>query len=222
MSETLNNLIMAGTLVGKDGEPHPELVGACVNTSKHLQKNLKSSRKALPRPQSLHLKGIPKCLRFVEAVQATSRGSRHRKATSLEEGVVWSAGKLMTRRKDGRNSGEVLGEVDSEIISLATDVGGNVGEQTEPHPSAGNNSSPLAQVNWLLCENSLEDVESFIASKSDPGNIAKEAAELFEIQQDLGLNNVSNDVDIVQHLVDMEVRDQQKLNENEVAQNLQC
>jgi hypothetical protein len=49
-------------------------------------------KKSLVRFQSLPTLGGPKCLRFVAAIQGSVRRDKPRRATSLEEGAVWSRG----------------------------------------------------------------------------------------------------------------------------------
>ncbi|MCH80387.1 endonuclease/exonuclease/phosphatase family protein [Trifolium medium] len=173
-------------------------------------------RKTLIRPNSLPLIGAPKCLRFAEAVVASSRNGKQRKATSLDEGVVWSAGKLMRGKSKARV--EVTREEKGSSCSLQNG-------QNEQHAYVGstssNNEASQSGVNWLLCEDSLDDVDSYVESKKHPKAIAAEAEFLFEIQQDLGLNLVCKEIDPEAHMVEMENRDQLKMVMNEEAQHVQ-
>jgi hypothetical protein len=79
-------------------------------------------RKARLGFQSLPTLGVPKCLRLVGAIQASSRRGKQRKAASLEEGIVWSAGKLSKGSKSVVEA-EGLGDVVTDDISSTLRVG---------------------------------------------------------------------------------------------------
>ncbi|MCI66953.1 hypothetical protein A2U01_0088211, partial [Trifolium medium] len=55
-----------------------------------------------------------------------------------------------------------------------------------PHVVTVNSGQSGLQV--LMGEQSLQDVEGFLAARDDPGGRLLEAEKLFEIQQDLGLS----------------------------------
>jgi hypothetical protein len=62
-----------------------------------------------------------------------------------------------------------------------------------------------------LGENSVEDVEGFLANQKDPNVKKSEAAQLLEIQSELGINFVESKEQSEARLVEMEVRDGEKL-----------
>ncbi|MCH80358.1 RNA recognition motif [Trifolium medium] len=174
--------------------------------------NLKN-RKTPLRLQSLPTMGVPKCVRFMGAIQASSRRGNQRKATSLEEGVVWSAGKL-TR---GSNQIEMTDDGDGGSEDAASSSKVVRPRQHQPNKHV----VPQSRVFGLLRDESLDDVDSFVVSKKLPEAIAAEASKLMAIQKDLGLNIVSSVMENQSRLVEMEIRDQQKMFENEEAQRQQ-
>ncbi|MCH90357.1 hypothetical protein A2U01_0011271 [Trifolium medium] len=228
MSENLDNILMghATNIKVLVDDISGETVSNCSSQSQGKENGsiLKASsrpggvkhRKAVIRPNSLPLIGAPKCLRFAEAIVASSRNGKHRKASSLDEGVVWSAGKL-TR---GKSKARVEVTTEEKGSSSSSQKGHNE-QDVNVGSTSSNHEAYQSGVNWLLCEDSLDDVDSYVESKKHPDAIAAEAEYLFEIQQDLGLNSVCKENDIEVHMVDMENKDQLKMVVNEEAQHVQ-
>ncbi|WJX23811.1 hypothetical protein P8452_12998 [Trifolium repens] len=176
---------------------------------------ISKSRRPLPGMQSLPSMGVPKCLRFVEAIQSSSRKGKSRRAVSLEEGLMWSAERI------SRGSRVAVVE-DKGGGDRVVEMGGSVSEVSSssvhlPHQP----ETQIPEVNWLMCEDSLENVDNFVELKKHPDAIQAEAAKILEIQSDLGLKYVSEDPTPRDLLVEMEIRDQQKMVENEEAQHFQ-
>ncbi|CAJ2647959.1 unnamed protein product [Trifolium pratense] len=155
--------------------------------------------------------GVPKCVRFMGAIQASSRRGKQRKAVSLDEGMVWSAGKLTRNQFEMADDGE---EGTEDAVSSST-----VRRHLQQHPV--NHADPQSRDVGLLREESLEDVDSFVESKKIPEAIDAEASKLLSIQKELGLNHVSTELVNKSRLVEMEIRDQQKKVEYEEVQRQQ-
>jgi hypothetical protein len=94
--------------------------------------------------------GGPKCLRFAAAVQASHKKDKVRKTTSEEVGVVWSAGKLSRRLVIPAEP--IPPDIDSSTSGPDTKV------SIALHPDE----------NWLLNDDSLQDVEGFAERKKHP------------------------------------------------------
>ncbi|GAU41064.1 hypothetical protein TSUD_284340 [Trifolium subterraneum] len=134
---------------------HEDKTGSEDSSLPLVKKTLLKNRKATLRPQSLPTLGGPKCLRFMGAVQASSKQGKHRKAVSLEEGVVWSAGKLIRGSKI--QAVEAEGELEGDIVDdVSTSRVGSPVQQP-----LLNNKDPHSRVRRPLGEDSIEDVDRF-------------------------------------------------------------
>ncbi|PNY03509.1 cysteine-rich receptor-like protein kinase, partial [Trifolium pratense] len=147
------------------------------------------------------------------AIQASSRRGKQRKAVSLDEGMVWSAGKL-TRGSNQFEMADDGEEGTEDAVSSST-----VRRHLQQHPV--NHADPQSRDVGLLREESLEDVDSFVESKKIPEAIDAEASKLLSIQKELGLNHVSTELVNKSRLVEMEIRDQQKKVEYEEETKLE-
>jgi hypothetical protein len=120
---------------------------------------------------------------------------------SLEEGVFWSAGKLTRGGKKPVLEAERGGTEEEEGEISTSRMGGS------PQQPPLNDVDPQPEVVWLLNEEALEDINSYVESRKDPDNIAAEASVILEIQQQLGLNYGNSETDPTNKLVEMEIRD---------------
>ncbi|KAK2356805.1 hypothetical protein QL285_094129 [Trifolium repens] len=125
----------------------------------------------------------PKCLRLMEVVNSVGASCRRRKISRE------------ARSKSGSVNDDQLGNIDE--TEEATEV------QQQPPTNSG--------LNFILGENSVEDVEGFLANQKDPNVKKSEAAQLLEIQSELGINFVESKEQSEARLVEMEVRDGEKL-----------
>jgi C4-type Zn-finger protein len=67
----------------------------------------------------------------------------------------------------------------------------------------------------------LENVEDFVTNRNDSEAKRQEATLILEIQDDMGLNFVEGKEALVEHLVELEERDREKLARFEKSQGLQ-
>ncbi|GAU35404.1 hypothetical protein TSUD_160550 [Trifolium subterraneum] len=142
-----------------DVSAQPDMNGVLANSSSKAKEGKVLNRKAPTRFQSLPIWGAPKCLRFMGAIQSSSRQGKQRQAVSLEEGVVWSAGKLT--RSSKKLVVEVEGEGDGgDIVVVSASSVASPYQQQSTNPVG-----LISRVNGLLREKLLEDVDSFIELK---------------------------------------------------------
>jgi hypothetical protein len=147
-----------------------------------MHKASSSHRKNLSRLPFPNMVG-PKCLRLMEVVNSVGASCRRRKISRE------------ARSKSGSVNDDQLGNIDE--TEEATEV------QQQPPTNSG--------LNFILGENSVEDVEGFLANQKDPNVKKSEAAQLLEIQSELGINFVESKEQSEARLVEMEVRDGEKL-----------
>jgi hypothetical protein len=190
-----------------------EVDGNGVVTKQHESTKL---RKPLVRFQSLPMMGGgPKCLRFAAAVQASHKKSKARKSSSMEEGVLWSAGKLAGGFKS--TSLEVVGVEGADAVD---EISSSSAESVNVQRSV-TFDDPQAGGNWLLDEESINDVDGFAIGKNRTEGMAAEASLIIEIQQHLGLTYATGETASQARLIEMEVRDQKKMMIVEEATNAQ-
>jgi hypothetical protein len=231
MSENLD-ILLQGQIPHLNGQQKATVEGVVGNISSQPDSSYvdirsgSKSRKHVPKLQSLPFITAPKWLRFAGSMQASHRNGKNKRASSLDEGVIWSAGKItrgkkkLPRRVDGEvssKSWEASPDGSSKSSSPAAE-----GEPNNNHFCLGS-TAPLHDhatpgENRLLNDDSLKDVEGFAAAKRNSEFILDEASKILEIQQGLGLNFTNCETDPLNLLVEMEYRDQKKAMENEVAE----
>jgi hypothetical protein len=158
----------------------------------------------------------PKCLRLVEAINDGSVGLRRRRSQTKEgTAEVDSMCSASTSEEEVSQQGEeelVGGDV-TELVTTEMVVTGQRQQEFELEvvlpieiPIAGQSG-----VHVLLNEDNLQDVQGFLHSREDPGGKIKEAEQLIEIQQELGVIFDTNKQASVDLLLKMEDRDRNEL-----------
>ncbi|WJX87784.1 hypothetical protein P8452_69939 [Trifolium repens] len=181
----------------------------CSETHLPQSKLLKSNR----APTPFHPLLGPKCLRFAEAINNCNpirkiKRSKGLVMSSLESQSLVSEGVSVTGG-DGDGGGFVEDEGAAQLVveQHHNPQGLNL-SVCLPFQAANVMNSGLHQ---LLDDDSINDVEGFIAARESPVVLKLEAQKLLDNQQELGFNFDQDEALPVNRMVDMEVRDREKM-----------
>ncbi|WJX16361.1 hypothetical protein P8452_06395 [Trifolium repens] len=191
----------------------------CSETHLPLSKFAKSSR----APTPFHPLLGPKCLRFAEAINNCNpirkiKRSKGSVMSSLESQSLVSEGVSVTGG-------------DGDGGDLAVDDGAAQLVVEQHHNSEGLNLSVClpfqvatatnSGLHQLLDDDSINDVEGFIAARESPIVLKLEAQKLLNNQQELGFNFAQEKALPVNRMVSMEVRDREKMKADLESNGLQ-
>ncbi|WJX33389.1 hypothetical protein P8452_21601 [Trifolium repens] len=185
------------------------------NTVPHSDTNIQSRKQGKIHKASNSFPSLfgPKCLRFAGVInncnQIQKRRRKSRDATQTSSIPKSQEGVEVCRPL------ELDGPANS-AISKGTQQGGFVHHQ-DPHGlelavclSFQNENKSESGLHLLLDENSLKDVDGFIAARDSPRIIELEAKKLLQEQQELGFSfNPTEELPWVR-MVNMEIRDREK------------
>jgi hypothetical protein len=184
------------------------------SSSNSIPNSLKQSRQRKPLSR-LPFPGMvgPKCLRLVEIVNSVGATSRRKKNSKEDRGSD-------TQKSGDRSEGEETESVPevAEVETLSNPDGNSIDCVLNTAP-VGNMSS--SGINLLLGDETLEEVEVFVANRQGPEAKRQEAELILEIQADMGLNFVEEKEGLVEHLVELEERYREKLARTEERQGYQ-
>jgi hypothetical protein len=157
------------------------------HTSKGPQRQVASSRqrKPLSRLPFPNMVG-PKCLRLVEVVNSVGASCRRRKHL----------------KEVSSNPSHISG------TQSVDEVGQEVGNDNQQPAGA------QSGLNFILKEDSLEDVDGFLAYRKDPDVRKLEVELLLQVQSDLGVEFDAKERLPVDRMLELEVRDNENLERN--------
>ncbi|WJX51435.1 hypothetical protein P8452_37634 [Trifolium repens] len=217
--QTKNNLIynldqLLKDSRGKNGGDVPSnnsvsISNTCSEPHLPQSKSVKSNR----APTSFHPLLVPKCLRFAEAINNCNsirkiKGSKGLVMSSLESQSLVSEGVSVTGGDgDGGGLAEDEGAAQLVVKQHHNSEGLNL-SVCLPFQVANATDSGLHQ---LLNDDSINDVEGFIVARESPIVLKLEAQKLLDNQQELGFNFDQDEALPVNRMVNMEVRDREKM-----------
>jgi hypothetical protein len=182
-------------------------------------KHGKINRVSTPFP---HLFG-PKCLRFAEVINNTTPA---RKTRGLKGSMSSS---LKSHTQLSEEVGRLVQVEVGGISSLLECEGGEQPVAEQHHDPQGLNLSvclPFQSGNvsnsgmrMILDEDALNDVDGFIDGRDSPSVMKTEALKLLENQQELGFNFATTEEESISRMVNMEVRDREKM-KNDLESNV--
>jgi hypothetical protein len=183
------------------------------NTSSetHLPQNKFAKSNRAPSP--FHPLLGPKCLRFAEAINKCNPIRKIKRAKGLEMSSLESQS-LMSEEVS------VTGG-DGDGGELVVDEGAAQMVVEQHHNPQGLNLSVClpfqvatatnSGLHQLLNDDSINDVDGFIAARESPIVLTLEAQKLLDNQQELGFNFAQEEALPVNRMVNMEVRDREKM-----------
>jgi hypothetical protein len=164
------------------------------NTTTHKNATRSKHRKPLSRLPFPNMLG-PTCLRIVEVMSKAGTSSR--------------------RKKCGRENDEsqdpipqlAVEDIRREVVDEAEETRHNLEQVVDIEEDVAPNSG----VNFLMGSDDLEDVDGFVRNRKGPEAQRSEAEQIMEIQSHLGLSYVGNKEVLVDRIVELEVRDREKM-----------
>jgi hypothetical protein len=182
-----------------------------------VEKSKGTKQRKVPIPLSPLLG--PKCLRFAGMVNNNNCLAKRRSNSVVFESVSSeSRSEAPIVQEDRNGSEDIMQDQENEVLQVCPLVSQvNVVEQPEPQYSPGLvlevvlpfQQAPQVQsgVNLLLREESLQDVNGFLASRDNPESKILEAKKLMCEQQELGFSFDHNLEEPIGRMVGMEGRD---------------
>jgi hypothetical protein len=165
----------------------------------------------------------PKCLRFAGVINNSAPIRRSRKltastASSFESHIISSEDVSSKASLEVTSCFEVGGgNQESGIVQHSNPQGLEL-SVCLPFPA---NFEPESGVRHLLNEDTIKDVDGFVAARESPLIMEAEANQLLMNQKGLGFNFVQSEVVPVDRMVNMEIRDREKLSLDQESNGIQ-